>query len=759
MTAASLRVSTAAACTAVALLWAAPAQAANSLAPGAPGPGTRQVGGFSITWTGNHLAVTAGGRQVWNSTANASFVRAGTQELRANELRGSFSVGENVTSQCTDQSVASITGTRSSTVITGRVSGDQRCESNYVLTFQQARQGHLRFTLNFDNPAVNYSELAYASTPTEHFYGFGEQFSVLNMKGQQVPILSTEGGIGRGLPIITDIVNIGSPGAGGTPFTTYYAVPQYLTNTNKSLFLENTEYSVFDLRDPSTVRVRLWSGAMTGRILAGNSALDLIQRFTEYTGRMRPLPAWFGSGAIAGLQGGTAKVSKVLDELDRRNTPLAGVWLQDWVGRRQTSFGSQLWWNWEVDRNLYPGWDGLVSRIEARGGRVLCYVNPMLVDATPKGNVRRNLYAEAAANNYFVKNAAGANYKLTNTDFDAGLLDLTNPAAVRFIKDVIKTQVLGEGRCRGFMLDYAEALPFDAVLASGEKASSFHNRYPVEWARVAKEAVAEAGLSDEVVFFNRSGSARTPAYAQLLWEGDQLPSWDGNDGLRSAVLGAMTGGLSGIALNHSDIGGYTNTTAGGFGILRERDLLLRWMEYSAFTTAFRTHEGLKPQENAQFYDNDETYTQFDRFARVYKALAFYRAKLFQEAQTKGWPVVRHPMLAFPNEPGIDNVTDEFMLGSEFLVAPVVDKDWFNIGWRKVFFPDRAGTTWIHAFTGVAYGKDGNPPEVPWLLQALDPATGGYQWVPSPVGTPPVFFKKGSVVGEQFRVNLRALGVS
>ncbi len=758
MTRASLKVVPAALATALALLGSAPAQAADSLLPGSQGPATRQVGGFAVTWTGNQLGVTSGGRQIWNSAANASFVRAGTQELRANELRGSFSVGENVTSRCTDQTVTSLTGTPSAIVITGRLTGDARCQTDYTLSFRQARPGHLRFTLSFNNPAVNYSELAYASTAAEHFYGFGEQFSVLNLKGQSVPILSQEGGIGRGLPIITDIVNIGSPGSGGSPFTTYYAVPQYITNTHKSLFLENTDYSVFDLRNQSQVRVRLWSGAMTGRILAGNSALELIQRFTEYTGRMRPLPTWMGTGAIAGIQGGTAKVSKILDELKRRKTPLAGVWLQDWVGRRQTSFGSQLWWNWEVDRDLYPGWEGLVSRVASDGGRMLCYINPMLVDATPKGNVRRNLYAEAVAKNYFVKNAAGANYKLTNTDFDAGLLDLTNPATVRFIKDVIKTQVLGAG-CRGFMLDYAEALPFDAVLASGEKASTFHNRYPVEWARVAKDAVAEAGLSNEVVFFNRSGSARTPSYAQLLWEGDQLPSWDGNDGLRSAVLGAMTGGFSGIALNHSDVGGYTNTTAGGFGILRERDLLLRWMEYSAFTTAFRTHEGLKPQENAQFYDNDETYTQFDRFARVFKALAFYRTKLFQEAQAKGWPVVRHPMLQFPNEPGIDNLTDQFMLGSEFLVAPVVDKDWFNIGWRKVYLPERANTTWVHAFTGVAYGKDGNPPEVPWLLQALDPATGGYQWVPSPVGTPPVFFKKGSAIGGQFRANLRALGVN
>ena len=104
-------------------------------------------------------------------------------------------------------------------------------------------------------------------------------------------------------------------------------------------------------------------------------------------------------------------------------------------------------------------------------------------------------------------------------------------------------------------------------------------------------------------------------------------------------MATLTGGFSGLSLTHSDIGGYTNASIAGVGYNREQELLERWMEFSAFTSAYRTHEGLKPEDNAQFYSNTQTYNQFDRFARVYKALAFYRTQLFQEAATKGWPVV------------------------------------------------------------------------------------------------------------------------
>ena len=733
------------------------ANAANAITA-APAATTSSVGAFTVLWTGNRLQVKNGTRIVWESVANESFVRAGTHSLDAHELRGSFDVKENINSQCTDQSITSFTQSGTEVVFKGRLTGNAACTTNYTLSFTQPLTGHLRYKLSFDNAAVNYSELAYSSSNNERFHGFGEQFSVLDLKGKVVPVLSEEGGVGRGHQPISGAVNLGSAGAAGNELTTYYAVPQYITNTNKSLFLENTQYSVFDLSDVNRVRVRLFSNQMTGRILLGNSMLELIQRFTDYTGRMRQLPDWFNEGAIVGMQGGTDKVNAVLTELERRGTPVAGVWLQDWVGKRQTSFGSQLWWNWELDQDRYPNWNGLVNRIESRNGHVLCYINPFLVDASPKGNVRRNLYTEAVNNGYLVKNSAGQPYQVTNTDFSAGMIDLTNPQAETWIKEVIKTQLIGEGRCRGWMHDFAEALPFDAVLWSGEDAASYHNKYPVEWARVAREAITEAGLGNDVVFFNRSGSARTPMYSTLLWQGDQLVTWDKYDGFKSAIMATMTGGFSGISLSHSDIGGYTNATLGGVGYNREQELLQRWMEFSAFTTAYRTHEGLKPEDNAQFYSNNETYSHFDKFARVYKALAFYRKQLFAEAATKGWPVVRHPMLHYSNDAELATLDDHIMLGSEILMAPVINKNAYNYGWKKVYFPNAATTTWVHAFTGYKYGKGSNAPSAPWWLSAVNSAQGNWQWVYAPLGTPAAFYKQGSTVGAQFEANLKSLGV-
>ena len=93
-----------------------------------------------------------------------------------------------------------------------------------------------------------------------------------------------------------------------------------------------------------------------------------------------------------------------------------------------------------------------------------------------------------------------------------------------------------------------------------------------------------------LVFFMRAGFTNSPKLGMLFWEGDQMVSWQANDGIKSAVVGLLSSGISGYAFNHSDIGGYCAVKLPFFKYQRSEELLLRWMELNAFTTVFRTHE-------------------------------------------------------------------------------------------------------------------------------------------------------------------------
>merc|ERR1740121_1209826 len=98
------------------------------------------------------------------------------------------------------------------------------------------------------------------------------------------------------------------------------------------------------------------------------------------------------------------------------------------------------------------------------------------------------------------------------------MVDLTNPECRTWIKEFIKSNMLGVG-ASGWMLDYAEALPHDTKLHGNQDPSSYHNEYPVEWAKVNREAISEAGVEDDALFFTRSAYHCSPRYTTCFWLG------------------------------------------------------------------------------------------------------------------------------------------------------------------------------------------------------------------------------------------------
>jgi alpha-glucosidase (family GH31 glycosyl hydrolase) len=201
---------------------------------------------------------------------------------------------------------------------------------------------------------------------------------------------------------------------------------------------------------------------------------------------------------------------------------------------------------------------------------------------------------------------------------------------------------------------------------------------------------------------------------------DHEVSWDKHDGIKSAVTGLLSSGLSGYAFEHSDIGGYTAIDNFLLKYHRSKELLMRWIELSAFTVVFRTHEGNRPGVNHQIYSDQETLRHFDRFAKVYAAWKPYRTKLVEEAAETGLPVVRHPFVHYPEDPEVYGLEYQFMVGEELMVAPVLDP---GEGAVEVYLP--AGR-WVRLWSDKEYGT----------LEG-----GIYETVPAPVGSPPSSTKR------------------
>merc|ERR1711871_960064 len=103
--------------------------------------------------------------------------------------------------------------------------------------------------------------------------------------------------------------------------------------------------------------------------MAGDGPLDILTELTAYTGRMQELPAWVDNGVILGLEDGTQAVEHAVAQALQAQIPLSGVWLPDWTGTRNASFGKRLWWNWELDDRQYPHWSEMVQGLRKRGIR------------------------------------------------------------------------------------------------------------------------------------------------------------------------------------------------------------------------------------------------------------------------------------------------------------------------------------------------------------------------------------------------------
>lgn len=679
-----------------------------------------------------------------------AFLFAALGEPKVKENLASYKFKDSLTLTCDQQTLDSITGTAPGVVLRGKLMG-KGCETDYTLTFKVVSPRQVDFSVELSNKKLNRLSLFYKSDKDEQFFGFGEQFSHFNMKGKEPFLFSEEQGIGRGDQPITFGANL-TEGAGGNEYTTYAPVPHYITTRNRSFFFENTAHTKFDLRDDNEVAFSVWENYIKGTIWSAANPLELIEAYTAKSGRMPELPDW-AYGSWLGIQGGETKVAafgdselrqyeklnRIIADAEKAGNPVTALWIQDWCGRRITGFGDQLKWRWYADEAMYPNLKDYVAGLKTKNIRVLGYVNSFLADVDPRVDVpgksaapfTNPMLEEAKQKGFLVKNAEGKDYAIRTVGFPAYLIDLTNPAAVAWMKSIIRRNLIDIG-LSGWMADFGEWLPFDAKMHNGESGATYHNKYPVAWAKLNREAIDEAGKAGEIVFFTRAGYSYSNKYSTAFWAGDQMVTMQQEDGLASTVVALTTSGISGFAINHSDIGGYTTiTNPAMFGkYKRSKETMLRWTELNAFTPIFRTHEGNKPKPNHQAYSDTETITFFARFGKIHFALKDYFRHLGKEAAQKGYPYVRALYLHYPDDPKTYNLKYQFLLGADVLVLPVVKKGADSV---TGYFP--AGE-WEHLFTGAIY------------------AGGREHEIAAPIGTPAVFVKRGGAWSERIKAAVR-----
>lgn len=543
----------------------------------------------------------------------------------------------------------------------------------------------------------------------EAVFGGGEQYRRTNLRGERVMNFVSEHITARTLfekVILPDnryrekeAESIGS----------YSPMPVFVTDRGR-LFYFDTPSDGISKFGINNYRMRFDSCPRSMMLLHADAYDTLMRALAEKNPPRMYLPDWCLDGMIIAVQGGTERVVSKVRRMLNAGAKICAVWSQDWCGENRTVMGKQVWWNYEYDRELYHDLPEAIKELESMGVRFLAYVNPYLV----KGS---RLYNECAEKGLLIKSRDGSIVHMKSTTFDAGMLDLTDPEAVRFIKDVLIRQNMLDIGIKGWMADFGEYLPTDCVLHSGDP-SELHNMWPVLWAKINREAVDEYGDKD-VMFFTRSGYLGEQKYAPVMWNGDQHTDLTKDYGMPCVMPASFSLGFSGVPLVHSDIGGFFSVAR----LKRNDELFIRWMEMNTFSPLMRSHESIRPWANSQF-DAPAVLPHTVRLTGIHAALRPYIEQCLKKAE-EGIPVMKPD---FWNAVDYRQSRDEYsyFFGDDIYVCPVIEK---NAKERTVHLPEGS---WEGFWDGQPY-------------------RGGSKYtVEAPLGRIPVFYRTESAFKELFR---------
>ena len=293
----------------------------------------------------HQISIHQDNQTIFSTLPGQPFLSAGAGKDQIVEDSGNFNITNVAQARCQGLNITQLAGiprrdsVKNQVAVRGYLLDCGGEDIAYVMNFwvPKTLSDRVAFEATVDSDAnasvpVERLYLTFASHAREDFYGLGAQASFASMKNQSIPIFSREQGVGRGDQPYTAIEDSQGFFSGGDQYTTYTAIPQYVSSDGRVFYLEenDTAYAVFDFQRPDAVTVRYDSLSVHGHLMQADNMLDAITMLTDYTGRMPALPEWVDHGALLGIQGGQEKVNRIVKQGFEHDCPVAGVWLQDW---------------------------------------------------------------------------------------------------------------------------------------------------------------------------------------------------------------------------------------------------------------------------------------------------------------------------------------------------------------------------------------------------------------------------------------------
>ena len=477
-------------------------------------------------------------------------------------------------------------------------------------------------------------------SPGERIYGCGESFTSLNKVGQKVHLY------------VTDPQGPETDGM-------YKPVPFYFSNRGYGFFMHTSAPVTCDFGASYIGAQRLFMGdeKMDFFVFFGQPK-DILDEYTEVTGKSPMLPLWtFGTWMSRITYFSQKEGLEIAKQLRTHRIP------SDVIHFDTGWFGVDWQCDYEFAKDRFPDPVAMLKSLKKDGFHTCLWQLPYF---TPKNRY----FKELVEGGMQVKNAMGG------MPYEDAVLDLSNPVTVKWYQDKIG-RLIDQG-VAAIKCDFGEAAPFNGIYASGKTGFYEHNLYPLRYNMALWNAVKQH--SGEGVIWARSAWAGSQRYP-LHWGGDAATN---NIGMLGDLRGGLSFGLSGFSFWSHDMGGFVTASP--------EDIYRRWLPFGFLSSHTRAH-GAPPTEPWLI---SESFTKaFRDCAEMKYRLMPYVYAQAKDCSNKGLPMVRALFVEFPDDPGAWHVEDEYMFGSQILVAPLME-----IGnHRTCYLPDGK---WIDYQTGKVY---------------------------------------------------------
>ena len=482
----------------------------------------------------------------------------------------------------------------------------------------------------------------FSLSPGEKLFGCGESFSRLDKRGQKI-VLWTHDGQG---PESSEL---------------YKPVPFFLSSRGYGMFAHTSAPATFDFGAS-------YQGA--NALLLGDDELDLfvflgepkqiLNEYTNLTGKSPLPPLWsFGLWMSRISYFSEQEVRAIAAKLRETRLPADVIHID-------TGWFENDWrCDYRFSATRFPDPVKMIADLKRQGLHISLWQLPYFV---PKNR----LFPEILDKGLYVKDGKG------NLPYEDAVLDFSNPETVRWYQDNLASVLkMGVGAIKA---DFGESAPQTGIYASGRSGFYEHNLYPLRYNKAVADITHR--VSGEHIIWARSAWAGSQRYP-IHWGGDAAAM---DIGMAATLRGGLSLGLSGFSFWSHDIGGFAAPTP--------EELYRRWLPFGMLTSHSRCH-GIPPKEPWLIGGPDF----LDAFRRAnelkYRLMPYVYAQA-KDSSERGLPMLRALFVEFPRDPGSWTVEDEYLFGSQILVAPLMEAGTHG---RDVYLPPGQ---WIDYQTGAVY---------------------------------------------------------